>query len=78
MNVVSLSLYLIDGYKTYSSVILGVLCGLGMILSKNYGPGIYEIFQALALLFAGASLVGLRHAVAKIATSAIEADVRRN
>ena len=68
MNIVSILLLLINGYKTYSTVILAVLSGLGMILSKNYGEGISSIFQALTLVFGGASVAGLRHAVAKVPT----------
>jgi hypothetical protein len=66
MNPVSFLLELINGYKTYASVILAVVSGLGMILSKNYSQGVSEIFQALTLAFGGASVVGLRHAVAKV------------
>lgn len=68
MNIVSILLLLINGYKTYSTVILAVFSGLGMILSKNYGEGISSIFQALTLVFGGASVAGLRHAVAKVPT----------
>jgi hypothetical protein len=66
MKLVPLLLSLVNGYKTYSSVILAVVSGLGMILSKNYGGGVAEIFQALTLVFGGASVVGLRHAVSKV------------
>ena len=78
MNVVSAVIDLINGYKTYSSVILAVISGFGMILSKEYGPGISEIFQALTLAFGGASVVGLRHAVAKVPTSVVEANRHDN
>jgi hypothetical protein len=44
--------------------------GQGMRLSKDSGVGIYEMFQAFMLSFGGTSLVGLRHAVAKIPTRA--------
>jgi hypothetical protein len=37
-----------------------------MILSKNYSEGASEIFQALMILFGGAGVVGMRHAVAKL------------
>jgi hypothetical protein len=66
MKLIPLLLSLVNGYKTYSSVILAVVSGLGMILSKNYGGGAAEIFQALTLVFGGASVVGLRHAVSKV------------
>jgi hypothetical protein len=73
MNVTALMLELVNGYKTYSSVILAIVSGLGMILSKNYGGGISEIFQALTLVFGGASIVGLRHAVAKLPRGVLDA-----
>ena len=65
MQLIPLLLSLVNGYKTYSTVILAVVSGLGMILTKNYGGGVAEIFQALTLVFGGASVVGLRHAVSK-------------
>ena len=69
MNPTALLLDMINGYKTYSSVILTIVSGLGMILTKNYVGGVSEIFQALTLIFGGASIVGLRHAVAKLSDS---------
>lgn len=65
MAVFALLLKLINGYKTYASVIMMIVSGLGMILSKNYSEGLAQIFQALLVLFGGASLVSLRHAVTK-------------
>jgi len=44
-----------------------------MILTKNYSGGVTEIFQALTLVFGGASVVGLRHAVSKVPTGVLEA-----
>jgi len=73
MKLVPFLLSLINGYKTYASVILTIVSGLGMILSKNYDGGITEIFQALTVVFGGASLVGLRHAVSKVPTGVLEA-----
>jgi hypothetical protein len=75
MRPISFLLNLINGYKTYASVILAIVSGLGMILTKNYAEGIPEIFQALTLLFGGTSIVGLRHAVSKISDSG-EVDLR--
>ncbi len=66
MTVISVLLNLINGYKTYASVILAIVSGLGMVLSKNYSQGLAQIFQALLVFFSGASLVGMRHAVAKV------------
>jgi hypothetical protein len=69
MNFTAFLLVLINGYKTYGSVILAVVSGLGMILTKNYEGGISEIFQAMTLIFGGTSVVGLRHAVSKLESS---------
>jgi hypothetical protein len=69
MKIAAILLNLINGYKTYSSVILAVVSGLGMILAKNYSQGISQILQASTLIFSGTSVVGLRHAVAKVPTS---------
>jgi hypothetical protein len=66
MNVISILLMLVNGYNTYASTILAVVSGLGMILSKNYQGGFSELFQALTLIFGATSVVGLRHAVAKL------------
>lgn len=75
MRLVSFLLDLINGYKTYASVILAIVSGLGMILTKNYAEGIPEIFQALTLLFGGTSIASLRHAVSKLTDSA-DVDLR--
>jgi len=61
MNVLTILINLINGYKTYASVILTIISGLGMILSKQYGEGLTEIFQGLVILFSGASVASLRH-----------------
>jgi hypothetical protein len=66
MKLIPLLLSLVNGYKTYAAVILAVVSGLGMILSKNYSGGVAEIFQSLTLVFSGASVVSLRHAVSKV------------
>jgi hypothetical protein len=76
MNVVNVLLALINGYKTYSTAFLAIAAGLGMILAKNYDGGITQICQALLLVFGGASVVGLRHAVAKVPTGVIDAASR--
>jgi hypothetical protein len=64
-NVISILLSVINGYKTYASVILAIVTGVGLILSKDYAPGITDILQALLVVFGGASIASLRHAVAK-------------
>jgi hypothetical protein len=76
MNFATIVLDLINGYKTYSGAILTIVSGVGAILSKNYSQGVAEILQALTLIFGGATVVGLRHAVAKIPSGVLEAAVR--
>ena len=66
MKVAAILLTFINGYKTYLSASLAVASGIAMILTKNYQGGIAEIFQAMTLVFGGTSIVGLRHAVAKL------------
>ena len=61
MTFAAFLLALFDGCKTVLPVILAVLSGLGMILTKALAGGISEIFQALALVFSGASVVGLKY-----------------
>ena len=61
MNLLSIVISLINGYKTYASVILTIVSGLGMILSKQYSDGISQVFQVLVILFGGASVASLRH-----------------
>jgi hypothetical protein len=70
MNVIVILLNLINGYKTYASVILAIVSGLGMVLSKNYSAGLAQIFQALLVLFGGAAVASMRHAVAKVEAQA--------
>ncbi len=73
MKYTAFLLTLINGYKTYSAAILTAATGLGAILSKNYNVGIADLMQALTLIFGTASIVGLRHAVAKVPTGVLEA-----
>ena len=61
MKLNNLVIKLINAYKTYASVILTIVSGLGMILSKQYSDGISEVFQGLVILFSGASVASLRH-----------------
>ena len=70
MNFVALLVALVTGNKTTSSVILAVVSALGMILTKTIGWGISEIFQILAVVFSGASVIGLRIAVAELSALA--------
>jgi hypothetical protein len=78
MNAATILLNLINGNKTYSAAILAIVSGVGAILSKNYSQGITDILQATTLIFGGASVVGLRHAVAKVPTGVLEAAGRHN
>lgn len=71
-NAILILLKLISGYKTYASVILAIISGLGMILSKNYSGGLSQIFQSLLLIFGGASVASVRHAVAKVEAQAAD------
>jgi hypothetical protein len=64
-DVISIFLGAINGYKTYVSVILAIVTGMSLILSKDYGPVITNILRALLVMFSGASVASLRHAVAK-------------
>ena len=47
MTILSILLKLINAYKTYASVILTIVSGLGMVLSKQYSEGISQIFQEI-------------------------------
>ncbi len=66
MKVIPFLLKFIDGYKTYASVILTVVTGVGLILAKNYPGGISDILQALTVIAGGATVASLRHAVSKV------------
>jgi hypothetical protein len=66
MKSTAFLLAFINGYKTYASAILAVVSGFAMILTKDYEGIVSQIFQAFTLIFGGTSLVGLRHAVAKL------------
>jgi hypothetical protein len=66
MNPISLAFNLINGYKTYSSLVLAVVSGVGMIATKNYSEGLSQILQGFTVVFGGASMAGVRHAVAKV------------
>jgi hypothetical protein len=78
MNVSTILLDLVNGYKTYSAAILTIVTGVGAILSKDYSQGVADIMQALTLIFGGAAVVGLRHAVGKVPTGVLEAAARHD
>ncbi|APW59235.1 hypothetical protein [Paludisphaera borealis] len=65
MSTVALVIQFLNASKQYAPVIAAVASGVGMILSKNYSGGINTIFQALTLVFSGATVVSLQNAVAK-------------
>jgi hypothetical protein len=65
MNTISDLAKLAELAKKYGPTLAAVASGIGMILSKNYDQGINTIFQALTVLFGGASMASLQHAVAK-------------
>ena len=66
MNWITILLAVFNGIKAASPVVLAVISGLGMILTKALGWGISEIFQALALIFSGVSVSGLNKALAEL------------
>jgi len=68
MNVITILSSLISNYKTYASVILAVVSGLGLILAKNYSAGIEQILQALLVVFSGATALSMRLDLDKVAT----------
>jgi hypothetical protein len=78
MKVSTVLLEVINGYKTYSAAILTIVTGVGAILSKNYSQGATDIFQALAIIAGSASVVGLRHAVAKVPSGVLGAAQTHN
>jgi hypothetical protein len=78
MSASTILLDLINGYKTYSAAILTVVTGVGAIVSKNYSQGVTDILQAVTLIFGGTTVVALRHAVAKVPTSTIDAAKRHD
>ncbi len=65
MSTLALIIQLVKASKQYAPVIAAVASGIGMIASKNYSEGISTIFQTLTLVFSGASVASLQHAVSK-------------
>jgi hypothetical protein len=66
MRFTAFLLGFVNGYKTYVSAILTVVLGIGMVFTRDYEGLTSGIFQTLTLVFGGTSVVGLRHAVAKL------------
>lgn len=59
MAAIKLIITLARNYKRYAPVIAAVSSGIGMVLAKNYDEGLRQIFEALLVVFSGASVVGL-------------------
>lgn len=59
MATIKLIITLARNYKRYAPVIAAVSSGVGMVLAKNYDEGLRQIFEALLVVFSGASVVGL-------------------
>lgn len=59
MVTIKLMFTLVRNYKRYAPVIAAVSSGIGMVLAKNYDEGLRQIFEALLVVFSGASVVGL-------------------
>ena len=78
MSATTILLDLINGYKTYSASILLVVTGVGAILSKNYSPGVSDVLNGLAVIFAGVAAAGLRHSVDKVPSGVLEAAGRHD
>jgi hypothetical protein len=57
---------LVDGSKTYISVAMTIISGVGLIATKSYSEGLSLIMQASAFLFGGAAIASLRSAIAKL------------
>jgi len=64
-STLKLILLILRHHKTYAAVAAAVASGIGMILSKNYDQGLETIFQALTVLFSGATAAGLHAGSAK-------------
>lgn len=70
MNFAAILLMLLGEAKALSPVVLAVLSGLGMILTKGLGWGISEIFQALTFIFSGAGAVLIKQSVSDLSAAA--------
>ncbi len=73
MSAISVLMSLINGYKTHAAVILAVAAGFAAILTGHYDAALADLFRALALVFAGASAIGLRHAIHQVPGGVIDA-----
>lgn len=75
MNLTAIMLLILGQVRAFSPVVLAVLSGLGMILTKGLGWGISEIFQALSIVFSGISAFVIKKSMAELSavTSALSA-----
>lgn len=58
---------LVRAAKPYAPMIAAVASGLAMIASKDYSEGLSTIFQALSLVFGGATAASLQKAATRSA-----------
>jgi len=59
MGTIKFIIMLARNYKKYAPVIAAVSSGVGMVLAKNYDEGLRQIFEALLVVFSGASVMSL-------------------
>jgi len=59
MTTIKFIIMLARNYKKYAPVIAAVSSGIAMVLAKNYDEGLRQIFEALFVVFSGASVAGL-------------------
>lgn len=64
--------------KKYAPVIAAVATGIASIASKNYSEGLQQIFQALTVLFGGASMASLHASVRAVPDGVLEAASNAN
>lgn len=65
MNFLAFLAALLNGYKTYSAVILMIASGLAELLARHYDSGLQTLFEAAKLISAGGAVASLRQAVGK-------------
>jgi len=66
MNLAAIAMLIFGEVRALSPVILAVVSGLGMILTKGLGWGISEGFQALSIVFSGVSAFVIKKSVAEV------------
>ena len=73
MSLSSIYTTLAADYTKYAPAIGLIATGVALITAKNYGPGVQSVLQGLGLIFGGAMVVGLHHAIAKVPTGVLDA-----